>query len=325
MVGAFIAGLAVATKDTGFIPAGRLGLALSYSIEVTGFLKHGVKMIAAVEAQMNSVERILFYAENIEPEAPDVIEGVDPEESWPSKGAIEIKDMSLRYRDGPEVLKHLNVTIEAGEKIGVVGRTGSGKSSLMNALFRIVELANGSITIDGKDISKMGTLPLRSTLSIIPQDPVLFSNTLKYNLDPFKTCSDEELWSVLEKVRLGDVIRKLACGLEEEVAEGGENFSQGQRQLICIARSLLRKPKILIMDEATASIDNETDSFIQTMVRDMFSDATVLTIAHRLNTILDSDRILVLDDGNVAEFDAPGKLLADKDGEFFKMVAKSKE
>ena len=205
-------------------------------------------------------------------------------------------------------------------------RIRSGKSSLMNLLFRITELEKdgGVIKIDGVDTARIGTEILRLNLSIIPQDPVMFSNTVRYNIDPFGASTESEIWEVLEKVQLTEFISALPDGLDDQVAEGGENFSQGQRQLLCIARSLLRKPKILIMDEATASIDNTTDAEIQRMIRENFSQATVLTIAHRLNTILDSDRILVLDDGNVAEFDTPNNLLAKPDGLFKGMVDKSR-
>jgi ATP-binding cassette subfamily C (CFTR/MRP) protein 1 len=327
IVAMFIGGISVGTLSSGFIPAGYLGLALSYSIEVTSYLKFGVQMIAKMEADMSSVERILYYTDHIEPEAPAEIPEKDPEPgSWPLKGEIELSKASLRYRDGPLVLKDLSFSVNAGEKIGVCGRTGSGKSSLMIALFRISELEDdeGKILIDGVNIREIGTSTLRLNVSIIPQDPVMFSNTVRYNLDPFATASDEEFWDVLKKVRLGEVIAALPKGLDEEVAEGGENFSQGQRQLLCIARSLLRKPKILVMDEATASIDNETDAAIQEMIRENFRDATVLTIAHRLNTIMDSDRILVLDDGRIAEFDTPQNLLAKEDGHFKAMVDKSR-
>ncbi len=327
LMGAFIGGVAVATAKSRFIPAGWLGLALSYAIEVTGFLKHGVRMIATIEADMNSVERVLYYTEEVEPEAPDLVPENDPKPGeWPSAGSIEIKNGSMRYRDGPLVLKNISLSISGGEKIGVVGRTGSGKSSLMNLLFRITEIENdgGVITIDGVDTSKIGTEVLRMNLSIIPQDPVMFSNTVRYNIDPFGTSTESEIMDVLNKVQLTEFISALPDGLDEQVAEGGENFSQGQRQLLCIARSLLRRPKILVMDEATASIDNATDAAIQGMIRENFRDATVLTIAHRLNTILDSDRVLVLDDGNVAEFDTPKNLLERKDGIFRSMVEKSR-
>lgn len=284
-------------------------------------------MIATLEADMSSVERVMQYSTEIEAEAPDVIEDKDPKAgTWPNKGEIEIQKASMRYRDGPLVLKDMDIKVNGGEKIGVVGRTGSGKSSLMNLLFRITEVEpdGGSIHIDGVDTSEVGTDILRKSLSIIPQDPVMFSNTVRYNLDPFGTSTESELLEVLEKVQLRSFIDSLEEGLDEMVAEGGENFSQGQRQLLCIARSLLRKPKVLIMDEATASIDNATDAAIQEMIRENFTDATVLTIAHRLNTILDSDRILVLDDGVVVEFDTPQNLLLLPNGIFKGMVDKSK-
>lgn len=327
IISAFIGGVAVGTADSSFIPAGWLGLALSYAIEVTGFLKHGVRMLATIEADMNAVERVLHYTDNVEAEAPDVVPEHDPEPGqWPSRGEIVISNGSMRYRDGPLVLKDISLKINGGEKVGVVGRTGSGKSSLMNLLFRITEIENdgGNIEIDGVDTAKIGTEILRMKLSIIPQDPVMFSNTVRYNIDPFGTSTESEIMVVLEKVQLLDVINALPDGLDEMVAEGGENFSQGQRQLLCIARSLLRKPKILVMDEATASIDNATDAAIQEMIRENFKDATVLTIAHRLNTILDSDRVLVLDDGRIAEFDTPQNLRNKPDGIFKSMVEKSR-
>ena len=283
--------------------------------------------MASVEAQMNSVERILYYTENIEPEAPEQVPENDPPEgSWPSEGVVELENVSMRYRDGPLVLKDVSLSVKAGERIGVCGRTGSGKSSLIISLFRIAEIeANGGkISIDGVDTRTIGTLPLRSNLAIIPQDPVIFSNTVRYNLDPFEDASDDEVWETLKKVRMAERVANLPGGLKEHVAEGGENFSQGERQLLCIARSLIRKPKVLVMDEATASIDNETDRLIQEMIRENFKTTTILTIAHRLNTIMDSDRVLVLDDGRVMEYDTP-KVLLERDGSLFRnMVEKSR-
>lgn len=326
LMGAFIGGVAVGTSSSGLISASWLGLALTYSIEVTSYLKFGVRMIATIEAQMNSVERILFYTDKVEIE-PDEFRDNDPSpDQWPSKGAIEFRDVSMRYRDGPLVLKNLSVKIKPGERVGVCGRTGSGKSSLMVALFRISEIehgGDGAVLIDGVNTTDIGTTTLRQNISIIPQEPVIFSNTVRYNLDPFGACSDEELWDVLKKVQMADVIAGLPGGLFEELSESS-SFSQGQMQLLCIARSLLRKPKILVMDEATASIDNETDAAIQQMIRENFTGATVLTIAHRLNTILDSDRVLVMDDGRVAEFDTPEKLLQKEDSLFKAMIDKSR-
>jgi len=245
---------------------------------------------------------------------------VVPEESWPASGAVTFKGAVMGYRDGPDVLKGISFAVNAQEKIGVVGRTGSGKSSLMVALFRFCELRGGSISIDGLDVSTVRLTRLRRSLSIIPQDPVMFSSTLRFNLDPFEEHDAARLWSVLEKVSLKAFVSGLPGKLAELVAEGGDNLSVGQRQLICIARALLRKPKVLVMDEATASIDNETDTLIQSMIREEFKDATVLTVAHRLHTIMDSDRILVLDDGNVLEYDAPDALLMKPDGTFKGMV-----
>jgi ABC-type multidrug transport system fused ATPase/permease subunit len=207
LIGFFIGAVAVGTAEMNFIPAGWLGLALSYSIEVTGFLKHGVRMIATIEADMNSVERILYYSEKVDPEAPDFVPEMDPPTgTWPSDGKIEVTNGSMRYRDGPLVLKSISVDIRGGEKIGVVGRTGSGKSSLMNVLFRITELEKngGVVKIDGIDISQIGTDALRSNISIIPQDPVMFSNSVRYNIDPFgsSTVSTKPTFSSLLNIHL---------------------------------------------------------------------------------------------------------------------------
>jgi len=326
-IGGFISAIAVGTASYNFIPASLLGLALSYAIEISSYLKFGVQMISRIEADMSSVERVLYYTTEVEPEAPDVIPGRDPNtDKWPNEGRIEIKNANMRYRDGPLVLKDVTVSIRGGEKIGVVGRTGSGKSSLMNMLFRIneVEGERAIILIDGVNISTIGTDAVRGGLSIIPQDPVIFSNTIRYNLDPFGKVSEDELHRVLRLVQMDEVVDALPNGLNEEIAEGGENFSQGQRQLLCMGRALLRKPRILVMDEATASIDNKTDAIVQSMIREEFSGATVLTIAHRLNTIMDSDRVLVLDAGRVAEFDSPSVLMGMPDGIFRSMVEKSR-
>ena len=322
-MGAFIGGVAVSTADSGFISAGWLGLALTYSIEVTTYLKHGVRMIATIEAQMNSVERVLYYTNKIDVEPDEFLDEDPPADTWPSTGAIEFRNASMRYRDGPLVLKKVSLKVNPGERIGVCGRTGSGKSSLMIALFRISDIEDdgGAIMIDGINTKEIVTSTRRLNISIIPQEPVIFPNSVRYNLDPFGACSDAELWEVIEKVQLSEVIAGLPGGLLEVLSESS-SFSQGQMQLLCIARSLLRKPKILVMDEATASIDNETDAAIQKMIRDNFQNATVLTIAHRLNTIMDSDRVLVMNDGRVAEFDTPENLLRQDDSLFKAMIDK---
>ena len=221
---------------------------------------------------------------------------------------------------GPLILKGVNLTVEPHEKVGVVGRTGAGKSTMMIALFRITDLCEGSIAIDGIDLATLGLEDVRRALCIIPQDPVLFSASVRFNLDPFNEASDEDIWSVLEQVELKDAIERLPRGLDDDVQEGGSNFSVGERQLICMARALLKHPKILIMDEATASLDNETDTHLQHMIRKQFATCTGLTIAHRLNTIMDVHRVCVMDKGMVAEYDTPANLLRKEGGIFRGMV-----
>jgi len=218
------------------------------------------------------------------------------------------------------VLNGINVSIQPGEKVGIVGRTGAGKSSMTVALFRLIEAVSGSIHIDGLCISDLALYDLRSKLTILPQDPVLFSGTLRMNLDPFEKFSDEQIWTALEHSHMKDFVRTLTTQLNYEVGEGGQNLSVGQRQLMCLARTLLRKTKILVLDEATAAVDMETDELIQTTIRQQFTDCTVLTIAHRLNTIMDSDRVMVLDSGRLKEFDSPSRLLADRKSMFYDLA-----
>eukprot|EP00475_Leptophrys_vorax_P018826 TRINITY_DN25709_c0_g1_i1.p1 TRINITY_DN25709_c0_g1~~TRINITY_DN25709_c0_g1_i1.p1 ORF type:complete len:324 (+),score=16.45 TRINITY_DN25709_c0_g1_i1:32-973(+) len=273
------------------------------------------------ENQMNGVERILEYRDKIDHEAPSDIPGKDPSPSWPEHGAIAVEGVSMRYRPGlPLVLKEVSVSVNAGERVGIVGRTGSGKSSLMLCLFRLVEPSEGRIVIDGVDIGGIGLTALRSRLSIIPQDPVLFSGTVRSNLDPFRTHSDDDIWTALSHAHLKDKISALGGKLEADVAEYGENFSVGERQLLCLARVLLRKNRILIMDEATSSVDFETDRLIQNTIRTHMVDTTMLIIAHRINTVIDASRILVLSHGEVMEYDRPAVLLERADGPFTSLV-----
>lgn len=302
-----------------FISAGYLALGLTYSFSLTASLKFCIRVAAQLEAQMNSVERVKNYSENVDQEEETVGEAAELPPGWPTVGAIEGRDVEMRYRDGPLVLKGLNFSIEEGQKVGVAGRTGSGKSSLMNALFRIEKMCNGCIMIDGIDTRQVPLQTLRSRLGIIPQDPVMFSASVRFNLDPFSVYTDSELWDILDRVDMKNHVSSLPNRLEEEVAEGGDNFSAGQRQLICIGRVLLRKPKILVMDEATAQIDNQTDDLIQRVVRVIFKKSTVLTIAHRLNTIINSDCIMVLEAGKLGEMGTPANLLARK-GSLFKSL-----
>ena len=229
-------------------------------------------------------------------------------------------DEAEEEEKGPLILKGVNLTVEPHEKVGVVGRTSAGKSTMMIALFRITDLCEGSIAIDGIDLATLGLEDVRRALCIIPQDPVLFSASVRFNLDPFNEASDEDIWSVLEQVELKDAIERLPRGLDDDVQEGGSNFSVGERQLICMARALLKHPKILIMDEATASLDNETDTHLQHMIRKQFATCTGLTIAHRLNTIMDAHRVCVMDKGVVAEYDSPANLLRKEGGIFRGMV-----
>ncbi|KAF3706362.1 Multidrug resistance-associated protein 4 [Channa argus] len=300
------------------LDAGSVGLALTYSVTLMGMFQWGVRQSAEVENMMTSVERVVEYTE-LESEAPWETQKRPPAD-WPSKGLVTFDRVSFSYSsDGSPVLHDLKTMFRPKEKVGIVGRTGAGKSSLVSALFRLAE-PQGKIYIDGVLTSEIGLHDLRQKMSIIPQDPVLFTGTMRKNLDPFNQHSDEELWNALREVQLKSVVEELPAKLETVLAESGSNFSVGQRQLVCLARAILRKNRILIIDEATANVDPRTDELIQKTIRDKFRECTVLTIAHRLNTIIDSDRILVLDAGRIHAYDEPYTLLQDPGGIFHKMV-----
>lgn len=295
-----------------------VGFVLSNALNITQTLNWLVRMTSEVETNIVAVERINEYI-NVDNEAPWVTDKKPPAD-WPKKGEIQFNNYQVRYR--PEldlVLKGITCNIKSTEKVGVVGRTGAGKSSLTNCLFRILESAGGQIIIDGIDIASIGLHDLRGRLTIIPQDPILFSGNLRMNLDPFNKYSDEEIWRALELAHLKSFVAGLQLGLLHEVTEGGDNLSIGQRQLLCLGRAVLRKSKILVLDEATAAVDLETDSLIQTTIRNEFSQCTVITIAHRLHTIMDSDKIMVLDSGKIVEYGSPEELLSNM-GPFYLMA-----
>ncbi|CAI5942587.1 unnamed protein product [Closterium sp. NIES-65] len=310
-----------AVVNRGSVFAGFAGISIDYALQITAALGMLVRQMTDTENQMNGVERILEYRDKIDHEAPAVIKDADPGSDWPGKGEIRVEEISMRYRPNlPLVLKNVSVSIQGGERVGIVGRTGSGKSSLMLCLFRLIEPAEGRILIDGTDIAGMGLTQLRSRLSIIPQDPVLFSGTVRSNLDPFNCHSDDDVWTALSHAHLKDKVGALTGKLEASVAEYGENFSVGERQLLCLARVLLRKNRIMIMDEATSSVDFETDRLIQATIRTHMQDSTMLIIAHRINTVIDASRILVLSHGEVMEYDTPAALLDSAEGQFSSLV-----
>jgi ATP-binding cassette subfamily C (CFTR/MRP) protein 4 len=315
------------------IPAGSVGLLLSYMLNLTGLLQWCVRQSAELENLMISTERVFEYSQ-LPSEAAEETE-IKPNQDWPTEGKLEIKNMTLTYPnlENPDqlaepVINNMTITFDPGMKIGIVGRTGAGKSSFLQALFRIVEpIPVKSILIDGIATSDLGLYDLRSRISIIPQEPFCFKGTIRFNLDPFNQYVDDELWKVLEAVELKENLMSSADKLESEVTENGSNWSFGERQLICLARAILRNSRLIVMDEATSSVDVHTDHLIQKAIRTqegLFSNSTVLTIAHRLNTVIDYDRILVLDKGKVVEFGIPWEMLAknvdEPDAWFARMV-----
>ncbi len=305
-----IALVAVGLRDS--IDPSKIGVVLTYSLSVTSVFSQLVSVFATVEQDMNTAERVAHYGSL--PAEGALVTDSDPDEAWPASGQISFEGVRMAYREGlPEVLRGVTFATKPGEKVGIVGRTGAGKSSLLQALFRIVELNAGKIAIDGKDISEMGLDVLRKRLSVIPQDALLYAGTVRQNLDPEGGKSDAELHSALSRAGLiakpdapKDVADRFAkFKLDASVADDGSNFSAGERQLVALCRALVKNSKVIILDEATSSVDVETDSSVQKAIQDEFKDQTLLCVAHRLATICYYDRVLVMDQGQVAEFDHP--------------------
>jgi ATP-binding cassette subfamily C (CFTR/MRP) protein 4 len=297
-----------------------LGLALTLLLQLAGTFQWAVRQSAELTNQMVSVERVSEYSK-LTPEAPLSTDADAAAPDWPSKGAIDCHDLSIRYRSSlPPALTGATFRIEGGERVGCVGRTGAGKSSLVQALLRILEAEKGQIEIDGIDISSLGLHKLRHQVAVIPQTPVLFSgSTIMENIDPFGTFDEQAVRKALRDVQMLDAVDSLPQGLNSVVAEGGSNFSVGQRQLLCLARAILRRTKILILDEPSANVDKQTDQLLQEAVSANFPDSTIIAVAHRLDTVIAYDKIVVLGGGRILEFGAP-KALIEAEGDFAKMV-----
>uniref|UniRef100_A0A8C0KIH3 ATP binding cassette subfamily C member 9 n=1 Tax=Canis lupus dingo TaxID=286419 RepID=A0A8C0KIH3_CANLU len=320
-LGACIVLTASIASISGSSNSGLVGLGLLYALTITNYLNWVVRNLADLEVQMGAVKKVNSF---LTMESENYEGTMDPSqvpEHWPQEGEIKIHDLCVRYENNLKpVLKHVKAYIKPGQKVGICGRTGSGKSSLSLAFFRMVDIFDGKIVIDGIDISKLPLHTLRSRLSIILQDPILFSGSIRFNLDPECKCTDDRLWEALEIAQLKNMVKSLPGGLDAIVTEGGENFSVGQRQLFCLARAFVRKSSILIMDEATASIDMATENILQKVVMTAFADRTVVTIAHRVHTILTADLVIVMKRGNILEYDTPESLLAREDGVFASFV-----
>ncbi|CBI22568.3 unnamed protein product, partial [Vitis vinifera] len=300
---------------------GFIGMALSYGLSLNLSLVNSTRNICTLENYIISVERLNQYM-HIPSEAPEVIHNNRPPPNWPDVGKVEIQKLQIRYRPNlPLVLRGIDCIFEGGHKIGIVGRTGSGKTTLISALFRLVEPAGGRIIVDGLDISMIGLHDLRSRFGIIPQDPTLFNGTVRYNLDPLSQHTEQEIWEVLAKCQLQETVQDKEEGLDSMVVEDGSNWSMGQRQLFCLGRALLRRSRILVLDEATASIDNATDLILQKTIRTEFANCTVITVAHRIPTVMDCTMVLAISDGKLVEYDKPTDLMK-KEGSLFGQLVK---
>ncbi|KAK6589532.1 ATP-binding cassette [Cryptosporidium xiaoi] len=321
-VAVFIAGtfgVVAVSKDPS--TAGIFGAAMTFALSVSSCLNFGTRVLGEIEGVMVGLERIKEYSETTPLEPKPVIESCRPPFDWPNKGEIEIIDLRLRYKpELPPVLDGIKCCIKAGEKIGIVGRTGAGKSSIFSLILRLIDPENGLVKIDGLDISSIGTFDLRTRISIIPQEPVVFSGTIRFNLDPLQQHTDQEIEQALQKSHLYNFVKNLPNGLETILDSGAQVLSTGQKQLLCLARALLRSSKVVLLDEATSSIDPHTDMLVQKTIRLEFAFCTVLAVAHRIQTVLDYDKILVLDSGHIVEFDRPDILLASPHSLFYSLV-----
>ncbi|KAJ4809755.1 hypothetical protein LUZ62_022321 [Rhynchospora pubera] len=301
--------------------AGFVGMALSYGLTLNTWLVVAINDQCTLSNVIISVERLNQYM-NIESEAPLILKESQPPLDWPTAGRVELENLKIRYQpDLPLVLHGITCTFEGGHKIGIVGRTGSGKTTLISALFRLVEPAGGKIIIDGQDITKIGLHDLRSRLGIIPQDPILFHGSIRYNLDPLGQFTDQQIWEVLDRCQLKEAVEIKTHGLDSLVAQEGTNWSMGQRQLFCLGRALLRRSHLLVLDEATASIDNTTDAVLQKTIRNEFAGCTVITVAHRIPTVIDCNMVLAIEDGKSVEYDEPMKLM-NTEGSLFRELVK---
>ncbi|KAK7391291.1 hypothetical protein VNO78_19705 [Psophocarpus tetragonolobus] len=314
------AALCMVVLPPGTFTPGFIGMALSYGLSLNISLVFSIQNQCNIANYIVSVERLEQYT-HIPSEAPEVIEGNRPPVNWPFAGRVELHELQIRYRpDAPLVLRGMTCTFEGGHKIGIVGRTGSGKSTLIGALFRLVEPAGGKIVVDGIDICSIGLHDLRSRFGIIPQDPTLFNGTVRYNMDPLSQHTDQEIWEVLGKCQLREAVQEKEEELDSSVVEAGANWSMGQRQLFCLGRALLRRSRILVLDEATASIDNATDFILQKTIRTEFADCTVITVAHRIPTVMDCTKVLAISDGKLVEYDEPMNLMKREGSLFGKLV-----
>lgn len=320
-LGAFIVLTAAGASIFEAPSSGLVGLGLLYALTITNYLNWVVRNLADLEVQMGAVKKVNSFLTMETENYEGTMDVSQIPKDWPKEGEIKIENLCVRYENNLKpVLKHVKAYIKPGQKVGICGRTGSGKSSLSLAFFRMVDIFDGKIIIDGVDISKLPLHTLRSRLSIILQDPVLFSGSIRFNLDPECKCTDDTLWEALEIAQLKNMVKALPGGLDAIVTEGGENFSVGQRQLFCLARAFVRKSSILIMDEATASIDMATENILQKVVMTAFADRTVVIIAHRVHTILTADVVIVMKRGIILEYDTPENLLAQEDGIFASFV-----